>query len=77
MSNDSLAAVKSIKDKEMRKILVTLVGEHGHRAVRTTSGHVRVLHADGAGQVLLSGTPSDYRSHKNALAQLRRAGFQI
>lgn len=74
---NDLSGAKSVKDKDMRKMLVTLVSEHGHNVVLTRNGHVRVLHRDGQGQVVMAGTPSDYRSFKNAVAQMRRAGFEV
>jgi hypothetical protein len=70
----STEAVRSIRDKETRRVVQELIAQ-GHRAERTRTGHVRVLHLDGVGCVLIAGTPSDHRAHRNALALLRREGF--
>lgn len=43
---------------------------------RTSKGHVMVYAPDGRSVATLPGTPSDYRSLKNAIAALRRAGFE-
>jgi hypothetical protein len=47
----------------------------GWRILPLKSGHERWLSPDGKTQVLVSGTPSDHRAMKNALADLRRAGL--
>lgn len=47
----------------------------GFTTHRTRRGHLAVKR-DGATVAVLAGTPSDWRSTRNALAQLRRAGFR-
>jgi predicted RNA binding protein YcfA (HicA-like mRNA interferase family) len=39
------------------------------------SGHYKVRHPESPGMVILPSTPSDARSLRNAVAQLRRIGF--
>lgn len=50
--------------------------EQGWRVERTTKGHIRFVPPDATmPMVIASGTPSDQRSIKNLIAQLRRSGF--
>jgi hypothetical protein len=59
--------------KDLRRLIRDLVAQ-GFTTRTTTKGHVAVKRA-GLTVAVLAGTPSDYRSTRNALAQLRRAGF--
>lgn len=44
---------------------------------RVRHGRHLVFYApDGKSMVVMSATPGDHRSYKNALAQMRRAGFR-
>ncbi|MCW2852165.1 MAG: hypothetical protein JWM84_1829 [Nocardioides sp.] len=47
----------------------------GYEVRVTKRGHVAVFQ-DGRHVVTFSGTPSDWRAMKNALAALKRAGFR-
>jgi hypothetical protein len=50
----------------------------GFRVEQTAKGHWRFLPPDKTrGQVIFSGTPSDWRSFRNSLSQLIRAGFDL
>jgi hypothetical protein len=44
----------------------------GYLCPLTKNGHYRVTHPERRGLVFMASTPSDHRSHKNALAQLKR-----
>ena len=59
---------------DMRKLIKALE-EQGFEVATSKGGHYLVL-LEGRRVATLSGTPSDTRSGKNGLAQLRRAGFQ-
>ncbi len=59
--------------KDLRMLLRELKRQ-GFQVKPTKRGHVRVLR-DGQTVGFLAGTPSDWRSHRNAVATLRRAGF--
>lgn len=61
-------------DKDLRKLLKALV-EAGFEVRVTKKGH-HAVYLNGRWITTLSGTPSDHRSWKNALAALRRAGFR-
>lgn len=63
-------------DKEFKKLIQRLEAD-GHRIQYTRKGHIMILHRDGQGKVLLPGTPSDHRSKRNAIAELRRNGFNV
>ncbi|NUR01387.1 MAG: type II toxin-antitoxin system HicA family toxin [Streptomyces sp.] len=49
--------------------------EQGFEVVPTKNGH-KTVYKDGRRITTMAGTPSDTRSAKNTLADLRRAGFQ-
>lgn len=61
-------------DKDMKKLLKALE-DQGFEIRFTKKGHVTVG-LDGKLVATLAGTASDWRSAKNALARLRRAGFR-
>ena len=61
-------------NKDLRKIIQALE-EQGFDVERTRKGHHRVF-LDGIWVTTLPGTPSDWRSFRNALAAAKRAGFQ-
>ncbi len=63
-------------NKEARKIARQAV-KVGWRCDRTKNGHYRLLSPCGQHIVVLGSTPSDSRSFKNSLAELRRAGLQV
>lgn len=44
----------------------------GWRSSLTRKGHIRLMHDRAARFVIAPGTPSDYRSWKNTLAQMNR-----
>lgn len=59
--------------KDLRK-MVKALEKQGFTVRQTKNNHYNVTR-DGAYIVTLPGTPSDWRSMKNALAALRRGGF--
>lgn len=61
-------------DKEMRKLIKALE-DQGFEIRITKKGHVTVG-KDGVLIATLAGTASDWRSGRNALARLKRAGFR-
>lgn len=61
-------------DKELRKLVKALEAQ-GFEVVPTARQHLMVL-LDGKVIATISGTASDWRSIRNALARLKRAGFQ-
>ena len=61
-------------DKDTKK-LVKAAEAQGFTVTRTKNGHPRIS-KDGQWVTVLPGTTSDWRSRRNALAALRRAGFQ-
>lgn len=61
--------------KEVRKLITSLESQ-GWRIERLKSGHFRAYAPDGVGIVHLPGTPSDHRSLKNTVAQLRHHGYK-
>ncbi|SLG91961.1 Uncharacterised protein [Mycobacteroides abscessus subsp. abscessus] len=66
-------APADLADKDMRKVAKALV-EQGFTLTRSSKGHV-IVHKDGKLVTTFSGTASDHRSYRNALAAARRAGF--
>lgn len=60
-------------NKDLKKIAKALK-EQGFEVEVTKRGHMIVLR-DGRQVATFSGTPSDWRSLKNSLADARRAGF--
>ena len=67
----SLATVVKGANKETRDLIAFALNA-GWQAVRTNSGHVKFL-KPGCEPVFTSFTASDFRSSRNARAQLRRA----
>jgi len=61
-------------DKDTRKLVKALEAQ-GFTTRTTTKGHIAVT-LDGKVIAVLSGTPSDWRATRNAVARLRRAGFR-
>ncbi|PRY06789.1 hypothetical protein [Kineococcus rhizosphaerae] len=61
-------------DKDTKK-LVKAIKAQGFTVTPTRRRHLRVV-KDGHQVAVLAGTASDYRSWRNAIADLRRAGFQ-
>ena len=59
--------------KDIRRLIRDLQAQ-GFTVKRTRRGHFRVLREDMT-VGCLPGTPGDWRSVRNAVAQLRRAGF--
>jgi hypothetical protein len=60
---------------EVRELL-DAAEKQGWRVELTKKGHWRCYAPDGINIVIVSGTPSDRRSLRNAIAQMRRYGFQ-
>jgi hypothetical protein len=63
-----------VKQKDIRKLCKEL-SRQGFDIRATRRGHL-LVERGGVVVAGLAGTPSDHRSIKNSLAQLRRAGFQ-
>ena len=61
--------------KEIRK-LVARLQDQGWRVDQLKSGHYRAYAPDGEGTVHIPGTPSDHRSLRNTVAQLKRHGYK-
>lgn len=61
-------------DKDTRKVLQEL--ERQGFAVRISKGGHPMVYKDGVRITTFSGSASDRRSFRNALAPLKRAGFQ-
>lgn len=57
------------------KAILKAVAAQGFEVSRTSKGHWRVRDQDGRTVTVFSGTTSDRRAHRNALAQLKRAGL--
>lgn len=62
-------------NKDLRKLLKA-VEDQGFTARRTSGGHWQIRGTDGRVVAVIAGTPSDVRSWKNTIADLRRAGFE-
>lgn len=61
-------------DKDTKRLLAE--AERQGFSVRMTSrGHAQVRDSSNVVVAVLSGTASDHRSFRNAVSQLRRAGF--
>ena len=60
-------------DKDLRKLLQQLEAQ-GFEWKRQTNGHIGIFR-DGQRIETLASTPSDWRSRKNSIARLKRAGF--
>lgn len=52
--------------------LIELATENGWRVQRRRNGHLMFQHKTVLATVFASGTPSDRRSHLNALAKMKR-----
>ncbi len=61
-------------DKDLRKIVKALEAQ-GFEVAVTSKGHLLVSR-EGAVIAVLAGTASDWRSLRNGLAPLKRAGFR-
>lgn len=61
-------------DKDLRKI-VRALQQQGFEVETTSKGHLLVTR-DGELIAVLAGTASDWRSLRNGLAPLKRAGFR-
>lgn len=60
-------------DKDLRKIVKALA-EQGFDAQLSSKGHV-IVRKDGRIVATFSGTASDFRSMRNGLANVKKAGF--
>jgi predicted RNA binding protein YcfA (HicA-like mRNA interferase family) len=60
--------------KEQRSLIRALEAQ-GFTVERTRKGHWLVRNAAGRAVVTMSGTSSDHRAWRNALARLKRAGL--
>ena len=61
-------------NKDLRKLTKALE-DQGFSVRVSKRGHILVFNAEGL-VATFSGTPSDWRSLKNSMAALRRAGFK-
>ena len=61
-------------NKDLKKLTKALE-DQGFSFRVSKRGHILVFNADGL-VATFSGTPSDWRSLKNSMAALRRAGFK-
>lgn len=61
-------------NKDLKKLTKALE-DQGFSVRVSKRGHILVFNADGL-VATFSGTPSDWRSLKNSMAALRRAGFK-
>jgi hypothetical protein len=58
--------------------IIRLAEAQGWTVVRTKGNHIRFIPADKTQQMVHTpSTPSDHRSFKNSLAQLRKSGLQV
>jgi hypothetical protein len=62
--------------KQIRE-LIRIAEAQGWEVTPTNSSHLRWRGPEGHGLVFTPSTPSDWRSIKNATAQLRRAGLKV
>ena len=62
-------------DKDLRKLIKALEAD-GYQIVIAKSGHIKVYDEAGRMVAVLSGTPSDWRSRRNELRELKRRGFR-
>lgn len=62
-----------MSQKDVRDLIKEL-HRQGFETSRTSKGHIRVR-KDGVTVSVFAGTPSDWRSWRNSIADLRRAGF--
>lgn len=63
-----------MNQKDIRKLRKELTNQ-GFNVRTTRRGHL-LVEREGVVVAGLAGTPSDHRSIKNSIAQLRRAGFE-
>lgn len=61
----------------MGKELVRLLRKNGWSLDKTGGGHIKARPPGGGRFVVLSSTSSDYREHMNAIALIRRAGYEL
>lgn len=61
--------------KKDQKSLIKALKAQGFQVRQTGSGHYQVRSPEGRIIAVFGKTPSDSRAFKNAIAQLRRAGF--
>jgi hypothetical protein len=61
-------------NKDIKKLMRSLA-DQGFDVEPTKKGHLRV-YLDGIWVTTLPGTPSDWRSYRNAVAALKRAGYK-
>lgn len=59
------------------KKLIKLAEKQGWRVRVTKRGHVLFYPPKGTGSACASGTPSDHRTIKNTVADLKRLGLKI
>jgi hypothetical protein len=64
-------AGRALMKSDLRRIVVA-ARSRGWSVSYTGTGHLRLLHPNGA-VVVAGGTPSDWRAHRNFQADLRRA----
>lgn len=62
-------------NKELRPVVKALE-DQGFTVVQSTRNHYKVYNAKGRLVGTLASTPSDVRSMRNAIAYLRKAGFE-
>ncbi|GCE80351.1 hypothetical protein [Komagataeibacter oboediens] len=59
------------RHKHVRELIARARAQGWHGSL-TSKGHIRLMHDRAARFVIAPGTPSDYRSWKNTLAQMNR-----
>lgn len=64
-----------VTDRELKKIAVKAV-EQGWTISMTNGGHLKWTSPKGGQPVFTASTPDDYRTVRNCLSLLRRAGLQ-
>lgn len=62
-------------DRKQFRDLFRALDAQGFTYRRTGTGHWQVRNPDGRVVTVMASTPSDHRSMRNSLADLRRAGF--
>lgn len=65
----------SSSDKKTTNAILNALDAQGFTYRKTGSGHYQVRDPEGFVIAIMAATPSDYRSIKNTLSDLRRAGF--